>query len=683
MLFKLAMRNIRKSVKDYAIYFVTLLLAVTIFYAFNSISDQQVLANISKMSNTDWKGFIAMMIGIFSYVIAFVLGFLIVYANSLLIRRRKREFGTYLLLGMRPGQVSRIIVYETALVGIVSLALGLALGIMVSQLLSFATAALFGIALPNYQFEFSLSAFLMTLACFCVIFIVVAVFNVFSIRRCKLINLMNADVRNQKVVIRNPWVCLVLFVVSLVLLGIAYWRLQINGMTFVEDPDFVAATALMLIGTFLLFFSLAGFIIGLLTHVRPFYLQKLRPFTTRQVASKVNTSFVSIWIVCILLFFAVTTFATGMGMVAAFVGDIDAHNPYDVSAVVYPSTYDEQEYEGTSFGDVRGYFEKHVYGWKDNVAESAQISLYALPNITYGDVIKATGASVDASSMLASAVSNQSIFVVSLSDFNQLLALQHKPAVSLEPGTYLITNNIAVAKDVVHAMVDQKYLLHTKQGKLLPEPDIIDIQLFDNPLAVNAATIVVPDEVVQGLNKKQCLNSVIVNITCTDKSDAQSELVNEITASGIPGAAQVVSRDSMSQQYSGIRLSVTYLALYIGLSLLLAVAAVLAIQLLTLANDSLGSYRTLSRLGCDTRMINRSLFAQTLLYFLAPLVVAVCHSAWVIHLMTVSIFKVLGADLLPTILMSAGLVLLIYGGYMLITYFVSRSMVRQGIRQRT
>lgn len=170
MLGKVALRNIRRSVKDYAIYFVTLLMAVTLFYAFNSISEQQVMTEINESSHMDVSQFVGEMVSLFSYIIAFVLAFLIIYANSLLIRRRKREFGMYFMLGMRPIQVSRIIIYETVLVGVISLALGLGLGVLVSQLLSFATAAIFGIALPDYQFSFSMDACVMTLVCFCVIF---------------------------------------------------------------------------------------------------------------------------------------------------------------------------------------------------------------------------------------------------------------------------------------------------------------------------------------------------------------------------------------------------------------------------------------------------------------------------------------------------------------------------------
>ena len=126
MLLKLATRNIRRSLRDYAIYFVTLLIAVTVFYAFNSIGDQQVMHDIAASNHANIIEFTGYMMNIFSIVVALVLGFLVIYANQLLITRRKREFGIYLVLGMKPGQVSRILLYETVFIGLGSLILGLA-----------------------------------------------------------------------------------------------------------------------------------------------------------------------------------------------------------------------------------------------------------------------------------------------------------------------------------------------------------------------------------------------------------------------------------------------------------------------------------------------------------------------------------------------------------------------------
>lgn len=684
MLFKIAKRNIRRSVKDYAIYFVTLLIAITVFYAFNSVSDQQVMHEIAESSMSDIVEFTNVMMSLFSTVVAFVLGFLVIYANQLLIRRRKREFGMYFTLGMRPGQVSRIILYETVLVGIVSLVLGLGLGVLVSQLLSFVTAALFGIPMPDYQFAFSMGAFVMTLVCFVAIYVVVALFNVVSISRCKLIDLINAESKQQKVVIRNPWVCLVLFVVSIGLLGVGYWQLELNGMVLVGDEHFTAATILMLVGTLLLFFSLAGFIIATITHVRGFFLKRLRPFTTRQIASKVNTSFASMWVVCILLFFAITTFATGMALANAFAEDIETANPYDASVVLMQSKADAdtERVEMSAFDVTQAdkVLREKVPDWDDMVEASAQVDVYVLPELTYGDVMAATDSSLGQEGASAG---KQKVNVVGLSQLNGALALQGKDTVALAEDEYLVSNNMKAADSVARAMVENTYPLATPIGTLSPASEVIEVQLEDFSMPSNAVTLVVPDSLIAILAEQSDPLGSYVNVAFVAGSDIGKEFEQRVENADVPGVTSVFTRDAMIGQAMGLKIVVTYLALYIGLVLLIAVAAVLAIQLLSLTIDSQRRYRTLSRLGCDMRMLSRSLFSQVVIYFLLPLAVAICHAAWTIKLLSESLFDALGYDILSSILMSAGFIVLVYGGYLLITYFASRAVVKAGVEQRS
>ena len=331
MYLKLALRNIRRSVRDYAVYFITLLFGVAVFYAFNSIGSQQILFDMETSASRSVFDSTTYILGMFSVVVACVLGFLILYANQFLIRRRKREFGTYLVLGMTPGHVSRIVLYETVLVGLLSLAVGLICGVLLSQGLSFFTAALFGTTMTNYQFVFSPDAFLVTLACFAAIYVVVAAFNTITVSRCKLIDLIRAGEKNERAGVRNPWVCLVGFVAAVAILAYAYEQLIENGLVMLDQPEFIRATIGMLVGSLLFFWSLAGFAIAVLTRLRGVYLRKLNLFTVRQIASKVNTAFLSLWAVCVLLFFSITVFSSGMGLVEVFVGGAERSNPYSAT----------------------------------------------------------------------------------------------------------------------------------------------------------------------------------------------------------------------------------------------------------------------------------------------------------------------------------------------------------------
>lgn len=681
MLLKLAVRNMRRSLRDYAIYFVTLLIAVTVFYAFNSVGDQQVMHDIAASNNANVIEFTGYMMNIFSVIVALVLGFLVIYANQLLITRRKREFGIYLVLGMRPGQVSRILLYETVFIGLGSLVLGLGLGILISQLLSFATAALFGVAMPQYQFSFSPGACIATLACFIAIFIVVAIFNVITVRRYKLIDLIGAKAKRQKIVIRNPWVCLVLFAISLVLIGLAYWQLDINGMTLMFDTEFQRATVLMLVGSLLFFFSLSGFVIAVLTRLRGVYLKRLRPFTTRQVASKFNTSFVSIWVVCVLLFFAITTFATGLGLIDAFTGDIDEANPYDASVIAYDEEVVYENGKGTKrpvdvdISQTNAYLQQHVANWDTLVAASAQLDFYGLPDMTYGKLMDAVNTYL-ADSMSNTSTLNQSVQVVGLTQFNDMLALSDKQPVTLSSGEYLVTNSMSASEKIADAVVAQHMPLPTPAGDLAPASHVEKVQLNDFDMLSNALTMVVPDDVITTLAQMETPDSAYVNIMYESRSNAEEAFVDAVDA---PGVSTVITRAQMVGQASGLRVMITYLAIYIGLVLLVATAAVLAIQLLSLTIDSLDRYRLLSKLGCDTSMLTRSLFEQVVIYFVAPLALAVCHSACAIAVLSESLFAALGRDLFPSIVMAACLVVAIYGGYMLITYLTSRTSVKQAV----
>ena len=289
MLAKLAFRNVRRSVRDYAIYFVTLVFGVAVFYAFNSVTGQSILFDLEDTATASVFEMTGQMLGMFSVVIACVLGFLVLYANGFLIRRRKQEFGTYLMLGMNPSSVSVIVLLETVAVGLVSLGVGLALGFALSQGLSFVTAGLFNRQMEQYRFVFSTNAFLLTLGCFVLIFAVTGLFNTLSIRRYKLIDLLSARSKNARFRVRNPWISLVGFLAAVAVIAWSYVTLVDNGlMQF--DEGFWRATARMVAGTFLFFWSLAGFALAAIERTRGIYFKGLAKFTTRQIASKVNTA---------------------------------------------------------------------------------------------------------------------------------------------------------------------------------------------------------------------------------------------------------------------------------------------------------------------------------------------------------------------------------------------------------
>lgn len=734
MYLKLALRNIRRSVRDYAIYFITLLFGVAVFYAFNSIGSQQILFDMESSASASVFESTTQLLGMFSVVVACVLGFLILYANQFLIRRRKREFGTYLVLGMTPGHVSRIVLYETVLVGLISLAVGLICGVLLSQALSFFTAALFGTTMSNYQFVFSPDALVVTLACFAAIYVVVALFNTFTVSRCKLIDLIRAGERNERAGVRNPWACLVVFVAAIAVLAYAYQQLIANGLVMLDQPEFVRATIAMLVGSLMFFWSLAGFAIAVLTRLRGVYLRKLNLFTVRQIASKVNTAFLSLWAVCVLLFFSITVFSSGMGFVEVFVGGVEKANPYSatLSAGVWygpdgtaDSSAGERERRAEMEADAPDRLalaEEYDWNmaaaleagapelWAETIGAWAQVSMWSLPDMTYDPIIDAAETVASPEAMRIDdlgKVRDTAVAVMSLSDFNAARTLQGQPAVNLEPGTCGLVNNMEIVNALAEAVAKAAPTITVADQELTVAGPIYDTQLEDNAMAATALIFVVPDEAVEALGAEglipttQTLNVMYADNgkTAAENDTALGDIVAATQPSDMGGFEQgrsgagnayanllwpvtrIITAHEMTDQSAGMRLMITYLALYIGFIFLVSTAAILAIQQLSQASDSAPRYRILSKLGCDAGMIYRSLLIQVLVYFLVPLALAVCHAACAIGVLSDSMFDAIGVSTFTPIMMAAGLTIVIYGGYMLVTYLAARGIAKTALTE--
>ena len=221
MLCKLSLSNIKKSFKDYAIYFITLILGVCIFYIFNSMDSQTAMLTLNSRQ-LEMTNLLTEVLSYVSVFVSFILGFLIIYASRFLIKKRNKEFGIYMTLGMSKRKISVILLIETLIIGLISLIVGLALGVMLSQVTSVFVARLFEANMEKFAFNFSKAAMIKTVIYFGIIYLIVMVFNTIIISKNKLINLLNASKKSESIKIKNPYVCVILFIISVVMFGI-YW----------------------------------------------------------------------------------------------------------------------------------------------------------------------------------------------------------------------------------------------------------------------------------------------------------------------------------------------------------------------------------------------------------------------------------------------------------------------------
>ena len=727
MLAKLAFRNIRRSVKDYGVYFVTLVFGVAVFYAFNSVTSQSILFDLEDTATASVFDMTGQMLGMFSVVIACVLGFLVLYANGFLIRRRKQEFGTYLMLGMNPRSVSAIVLMETVAVGLVSLVVGLLLGFALSQGLSFVTAGLFNIQMTQYRFVFSTDAFLLTLGCFVLIFAVTGLFNTLSIRRYKLIDLLSARSRNARFRVRNPWISLVAFVAAVGVVAWAYLTLIDNGL-LQFDEGFWRATALMVAGTFLFFWSLAGFALAVIERTRGVYFKGLAMFTMRQIASKVNTAFVSLSVVCIMLFFSLTVFSTGMGLARAFSGNVEDGTLYDatLTANVYLNAggvHDEEALASMSEED-REYqqvadekaaavtADAEAYGWdiaakladssptwEQLVERSVQIDAFVSADASYGELMDRYGHDTG-NEKQNEALHGQGVTLIAESQFNALAELTGRPTVDLGEDGFAVNNTLDAMKALSEAVSREGETLEAGGRTLTATGELRSQPLEDAAFSASGAEFIVPDSVIadlraQGAVPDQSLLNLMYKTSRTEGDKLLQQMLGEASPANPEVAASgwafspkpwpvtlSFTAEEVIVQSSGMNLMISYLALYIGFVFLIATAAILAIQQLSETSDSLGRYQVLAEIGCDRRMIFRSLRTQVLVYFLVPLALALCHTVCAVGIISDAVLVQLGVSVLEPALMTGVLVGVVYGAYLLVTYYASRGIIRASLGKK-
>lgn len=737
MLCKLAWGNVRRAGRDYLVYLLTLTLGVTVFYAFNTISMQVDIAGIDEEGLAQFMG---SLLGNLTYFLAGVMAFLMVYANNFIMKRRKKEFGLYQVLGMGRGRVATIMALETVIVSVGAFVAGIVLGVGLSQLMTFFTASLFKTQIANFHFFFSVHAFSLTLACMLVMFVLTLLLNLRAVRRTKLIELMGAERRNESIKTRNPWISIAIFTVGVLLVGVAYYRLLRDGFPLTATDSklqeamnqFGITTAMVTVGTFALFWGLSGMLIKLLQSLRGVYWRGLNMFTVRQLAAKVNTVCFSMGVIAMILFLAITSVTCGMSIASVMNENLERYNPADMSQTyVYytPDTLDYyKEYVNPSEADrmvladstVDLYSAWHGDPWhgdrkdksadnndetgkKVNIADVAgehvQIDSYLSyplggsdPSVTPSEMCKTMGEKLP-KAFGGSNADTMGLFVTPASQYNKLRQMMGEEPVSIGRDQYLLTCDMGgELGDLYTKYMAGGHTLTLGGHELKPATDKSDkdtAAIANSAMGSNPGTVVVADELLSQLNLQPYSSSLLVNYkqgmdtTEADESIKYTVLDNLLVDGKEPGSWGIfITRSEMYAQAAQMNGLISYLAIYIGFVLVVACAAILSIQQLSNVADGSRSYRVLAQIGCDARQIRHSVMAQQAVFFLFPLAVGLAHSfvALKVIIELVSIFGNMSIG--GTVGLTCAIFLAAYGGYFLVTYLMSTGMVQAAIATR-
>ena len=696
MLFKLSVKNMKKSFKDYAIYFLTLVLGVAIFYMFNSLDSQQAMLEVSE-STRDMIKLMISMLGMVSVFIAIVLGFLIVYANNFLVNRRKREFGIYMTLGMGRRQISKIILIETILVGIISLIVGIFIGVFASQFMSILVAKLFQADMSEFTFVFSKDACIKTCIYFAVMYLAVMIFNTLTISRYKLINLLTAVRKNEKVKIKNPIISIIVFLISAGLLGYAYYIVT-GGIYELNTEEKMLVPILMgIVGTIGVFWSLSGFILRMIQTSKKIYLKGTNMFVLRQLNNKINTTVISMSVICLMLFMTISVLSSSLSIQTTMDSELQEMTPVDVN--LYKTANLPQSYEDSYTGQMIYPTEEQIEDSKqpvsytletngydmNNLKDIVEISVYTIPEWTlkyslgtYYEQAKAQF------SMLMYDLPEE---IIKVSDYNKIAELYGQEQYSLNEDEYIVLCDFDNMTELRNQALKQNSTVQIEGKTLHAKYNECKSGFIEMSAShVNTGIILVPDnfELKEEWKEEEFLAANYNAKTDEEKEEIEKTLsetnnntfLENLEQKGIE--IEGMTKISLIEASKGLATIIIFIAIYLGVIFLIASSAILALKQLTESSDNKQRYTILRKIGCDEKMINQALFRQIFIFFMLPLALAIIHSIFGIKFI-LSMLAALASpsDLLPSVIATAVIIGVIYGLYFLATYIGSKNIIKE------
>lgn len=677
MLFKLSLKNISKSIKDYTIYFFTLILGVAIFYVFNAIDDQTIMLNVSSSTYEIIKLLTQILSGV-SVFVSFILAFLIIYASRFLIKRRNKEFGIYLTLGMSKRKISLIIFFETLIIGIASLALGLGIGVSLSQLMSIVVANMFEANLTKFTFIFSKSACLKTLLYFSIMYLVVMIFNTINISKCKLIDLIHANKKSEKIKLKNPYLCTIIFILSCILLGYAYYEVTGNISTF-NNYKIYSSIAFGALATFFIFWSLSGLLLRIFMSLKKEYYKGLNSFTLRQFSSKINTTVFSTTIICLMLFITICVLSTALSMKNSLNKNLTTFAPHDIEfAQTIPDSNDEETSDTQKANAQLSLAEvltKNGLDIQKTFQNITYFSLYYDDTVNLKETLGSYFETVKKSYPYLRY--DTPVILMKNTDYNNIAESFNLEKVTLKKHEYVVVGNYKEMINIQNEALKRNIKITINNQEYTPKYKKAIYGFYEmGSQETETGFIVLPDET---LNDKQKFRNQMIADYKGDSNTIEEKLnsiINNDTFHLDYGITYNTKKD-IREASIGLGALVTFLGLYLGIIFLISCAAILALKELSESSDNVQKFNMLRKLGVDEKMINKTLFTQIGIFFMFPLILAVIHSIFGTMFCN-TILKTMGISFnLNAVILTSSLIVFIYGGYFLVTYFCSKNIIKE------
>lgn len=665
MLFSLSVKNFKKSIRDYSIYFFTMILGIAVFYIFNAIETQTAMMEVTKTK----AAIIDMMNGVMdgvSIFVSFILGYLIVYASRFMLKKRKMEFGVYMTLGMSRVKIAGILWMETIWMGVISLVAGLLAGMGISQFMSLMVSHLFQADVSRFVFVISWKAVVKSILYFLIIYTVVMILNTIAISRTKLIDFMTASRKKEKNLLKNPVVSVVIFLLAWGILGYAYYNVTAGAENLESEFQVLAQVLLGIVGTILVFWSFAGFFMWILGKMPKIYYKKINSFVFGELSNKLNSTVISCSVICLLMFMTICILFSAFARKDFKEAEAKKLAPVDISMV-------KDLGDGKTIEKVME--EKNIS--RKDFQDTLNFITYELPEVTQGNIV---GDAVDRE-RFGEAYLNQQIELLSVSTYNQAAEKYHLPTYELEENQYLIIADMEGAVGIFNMGLKENPELTIKGKAYYPkEKTCQDGFLMMNYDPQNMGFILVPDSVkfTEAEQKKNYLIADYAKDTKAFREEMDGEFFERLNGEKRDEfSVYFTTQSSVYDDSIGSSAMYIFLGLYLGICFLISGSAVLSLKMLSDAADSKEKYRILQKLGCDQKQICRGLRKQNGMVFLLPVLLAAVHSVFGIRVCMemLSIYETKGTA--PALVLTVILIGMIYGGYYLVSQFGCEKIVRE------
>ena len=637
-----------------------MILGVAVFYIFNAIETQTAMMEVSQTKAAIIDSMNGIMSGV-SIFVSLVLGYLIVYASRFMLKKRKREFGIYLTLGMGRIRLAAMLWLETIWMGLISLAVGLLAGMGISQLMSLIVSNLFQADVSRYEFVISGQAVGKSILYFLLIYLVVMIFNTLSVSRARLAEFITAGRKKEKNFLKKPLLSGLVFLLAVVMLGTAYYNVTANQQAMTTETDVLTQVLLGILGTFLVFWSLSGFLMTAAGKFRRLYYRRLNSFVVGELSNKLNSTVMACSVICLLLFMTICLLFSAIARKEYKDQEAVKLAPVSISMskemTDSKSIFDIMEVRGISMEDFQGLVSVYTY-------HLDEVTNYTLIGESYGEEYD-----------------NRKAEVMKVGDYNRAARVYHMPEYELKENEYLIVADQEGAVYIRNrGLADDREITIKGKSYHAKENTCQDGYLQMSYQPQNSGILLVPDSVKLG-EEEQYKNYVMGDYRDKSKEFAQemdqnfAQILNPEQSTY--GKIQVTTQSAIYDDSIGTSAMYIFLGLYLGICFLISGSAVLALKILSDSADSREKYQILQKLGCEEKEIRRALRRQNGLLFLLPILLAAVHAIFGIQVCRtmLSIYgsKGSGAALAVTMALTGA----IYGGYFLLSHKCSVKIVKE------